>query len=175
MAPKAMKLMKATKAKGGTKGVAKGGTMKPMKAVGGKGGAKSKDKDKDMGIKVKDMGKKNNEALCSKGNGKGKEEDKGRRKSICVNTLSGQKIAIVVHEFDTIADVKASLPTVVNANEFDIMRSANHWDTISTAKIMSGENVYAVKHGGDDRDLFSFTNAEVLNGGIANKMKILQP
>ena len=90
MAPKAMKLMKATKAKGGTKGVAKGGTMKPMKAVGGKGGAKGKDKDKDMGIKVKDMGKNNNEALCNKSNGKGRE-DKGRRKSICVNTLSDQK------------------------------------------------------------------------------------
>ena len=112
-------------------------------------------------------------ALRGQGNGKGK--DKGKRRGIFVNTLSGQKIAIVVHEFDTIADVKASLPTGVNANEFDIMRSANHWDTISTAKIMSGENVYAVKHGGDARDLFSFTDAEVLDGGIANKMKILQP
>ena len=90
MAPKAMKLMKAMKAKGGTKGGAQGGTMKPMKAVGGKGGAKGKDKDKDMGIKVKDMGKNNNEALCNKSNGKGRE-DNGRRKSICVNTLSDQK------------------------------------------------------------------------------------
>jgi hypothetical protein len=53
MAPKAMKLMKAMKAKGG----AKGGAMKPMKAVGGKGGAKGK--DKDTGIKVNDMGKNN--------------------------------------------------------------------------------------------------------------------
>ena len=164
MAPKAMKLMKATKAKGGTKGVAKGGTMKPMKAVGGKGGAKSKDKDKDMGIKVKDMGKKNNEALCSKGNGKGKEEDKGRRKSICVNTLSGQKIAIVVHEFDTIAHVKASLPIVVNAHEFDIMQYVNEWQTISSAKIRNGETGYAVKQGEDARDMFYFSEEEEKNG-----------
>ena len=55
MAPKAMKLMKAMKAKGG----AKGGAVKPMKAGGGKGGAKGKDKDKDTGIKVNDMGKNN--------------------------------------------------------------------------------------------------------------------
>ena len=55
MAPKAMKLMKAMKAKGG----AKGGAMKPMKAVGGKGGAKGKDRDKDTGIEVNDMGKNN--------------------------------------------------------------------------------------------------------------------
>jgi hypothetical protein len=159
MAPKAMKLMKAMKAKGGAKG-------------GAKGCAKGKDKDKHTGIKVSDMDK-NSGALRGKGSGKGK--DKGQPKGIFVNTPSGQKIAIVVHEFDTIANVKASLPTVVNANEFDIMRSANDWDTISTAKISAGENVYAVKHGGDARDLFSFTNAEVLNGGIANKMKILQP
>ena len=55
MAPKAMNVMKAMKAKGG----AKGGAMKPMKAVGGKGGAKGKDRDKDTGIKVNDMGKNN--------------------------------------------------------------------------------------------------------------------
>ena len=167
MAPKAMKLMKGMKAKRGPKGGAKDGAKN-----GAKGGAKGQGKDKDTGIKVNDMGK-NNGALRGKGNGKGK--DKGQRKGIFVHTTSGQKIAIVVHEFDTIADVKASLPTLVDAHEFDIMRSANHWDTISTAKISEGETVYAVKRASmADRDLFSFTNAEILNGGIANKMKILQ-
>ena len=60
--------------------------------------------------------------------------------------------------------MKASLPIVVNAHEFDIMQYVNEWQTISSAKIRNGETVYAVKQGEDARDMFYFSEEEEKNG-----------
>ena len=74
------------------------------------------------------------------------------------------------HEFDTIADVKHSLPIDLKSYEYDLMLRANSWDTISTANISPGENVYVVKQ---HSDVFNFSKEEKKNGGIPDKMKII--
>ena len=161
MAPKAMKLMKAMKAKRGPKGGAKDGAKN-----GAQGGAKGQDKDKDTGIIVNDMDK-NSGPLRGKGNGKGK--DKGQRKEIFVHTLCGQTIGIVVNEFDTISDVKASLPIVLRSYEYALMLPLTSWDTISSANMREGQDVFAVRQ---HSAKFYFTKDELQNGGIPGKMKI---
>ena len=161
MAPKVMKVMKAMKAKGGAKDGAKGSA---------KGGAKGKDQDKDTGIIVNDMDK-NKGPLRGKGNAHGKGKDKGQRKVIFVHTLSGQEIGLVVHEFDDISTVKASLPIYLKPYEYDLMRRVNHFDTISTANISHCEHVYVVKQ---SSAVFQFSKEEEKNGGIPDKMKIIR-
>ena len=161
MAPKVMKVMKAMKAKGGAKDGAKGSA---------KGGAKGKDQDKDTGIIVNDMDK-NSGPLRGKGNAHGKGKDKGQRKVIFVHTLSGQEIGLVVHEFDDISTVKASLPIYLKPYEYDLMRRVDHFDTISTANISNGEHVFVVKQ---SSAVFQFSKEEEKNGGIPDKMKIIR-
>ena len=181
MAPKAMSVMKAMKAKGGgAKGGAMcGGAKGKGGAAKGKGGAKAKDKGKDTETKVKEMGK-NNEILRDKGNGKGKDE--GERKmwshrtsktmtalspkkmlGFYVNTLSGQKRTFRCHRSELVSKVRNSLPidwVKVQTHNILIMKIVPFWSTLRQANIEPAEELYAVNREAFYENLFTVQKEE---------------